>query len=285
MDWEGLDQQIDDLERMISSAFSPLSGRRICDRYGMFGQMVYDWRPAWEKAREIQELFKSRVRYPTASQRDNAWTRFNSVRNELSRRSNADREAVFSVSKSWRDKIIDEIEHAKYSKLGDVIFFFDPTTAEDMKRLGELLKEAGRVLSENKHQMLREHKDECFQRIQEVRQTHDAFWGEYKKARELRQQEHRQKIRDVLARIEGNISSNQDKKAKAEAALDRAEANISKLNGMLESARSDEHQERVQGWLSEAEEKRASIQESITRIEEWIDQDERRRADILAKQR
>ena len=39
-----LNQRIDELEELISSAFSPLPGRRICHRYSMLGQMVYDWR-------------------------------------------------------------------------------------------------------------------------------------------------------------------------------------------------------------------------------------------------
>jgi hypothetical protein len=285
MNWEGLDAQITELHSLISSGFSPLSGRSIKAPHDFVGGLVYDWRPAWEKAREIQAAFKEGVRYPTAAERDVAWTRFNEVRNDLSRRSNADRETVLSVSVSWRDLILPEIESARYSRFGDVIFFFDPTTAEDMKRLGAQLKTAGRLLSENKHQMLREHKEQCFQRIQEVRATHDAFWGEYKKAREVRQHEHRQRINDVLARVDVNISNNREKKAKAEDALERAEANISKLQNMLDNARGDDFRERVEGWLAEAEAKRSSIQESIRRIEEWIEQDEHRRSDILAKQR
>jgi RecG-like helicase len=285
MDWQGLNSRIEELHSLISSPFSPLSGRSIKHPYGLLNQVVYDWRPAWDKAREIQEAFKSGIRYPTVAERQNAWTRFNDVRNDLSRRSNADRDSVFTGSKAWRDLIMSEIESARYSKLGDVIFFFDPTTAEDMKRMGERLKEAGRRLSENKHQMLREHKDECFQRIQEVRATHDAFWGEYKKAREVRQHEHRQRISEVLARVDANISSNHEKKAKAEGALERVEENIAKLHDMLGNARGDEFRERVEGWLSEAVAKRESIQESVRRIGEWIDQDERRRNDIVSKQR
>lgn len=252
---------------------------------GLLQDRVYDWRPAWDLAREIQEDFKSGIRYPNASARDAAWTRFNNERSDLSRRSNADRETEFSVSTGWRDKILAMVEGARYSRLGDMITFFDPMTAEDMKGLSGLLKEAGRLLSENKHQMLREHKDECFQRIQEIRATHDAFWGRYKEEREVRQQQYRERIRDVLTRVEQNISNNRDKRAKAEIALERCEENISKLDDMLGSARSDEHRDRVEGWLSEAREKRASIWESIRRIEEWIEQDETRRSDILSKMR
>jgi hypothetical protein len=211
--------------------------------------------------------------------------RFNNIRNDLSKRSNADRERVFSVSKDWRDEIIADIEWAPYSKFADALFFFDPTTVEEMKQLGEQLNKASRRLSEHKDQMLREHKEECFQRIKEIRATHDQFWGEYRKQREVRQQEHRERIHGVLARIESNISKNQEKKKRAEGALEHVEANISKLYGMLENARGDEYRERVDGWLAEAQAKKESIEESIRRMEEWIEQDERRRADIFSKQR
>jgi hypothetical protein len=56
---------------------------------------------------------------------------------------------------------------------------------------------------------------------------------------------------------------------------------------MLEAScpRGDEYRSRGEGWLSKADAKRDSIQESIKRIGEWIGEDERRRDDIRAKQR
>lgn len=285
MDWQSLDGEIDDLHEMITSAFSPLSGRRIHHPYGLFGDMVYDWRPAWDKAREIQALFSSGVRYPTAGAREAAWVRFNNVRSELSRRSNADRDNVFMVSKAWRDLIIDELDVCRYSVLGEIVVFFDPTTADEMKALGARLKEVSRKLTDNKHQMLREHKDECFQKIQEVRATHDIFWGRYKESREIKQQQFQQKIRDVLDRVEQNISKNYEKLEKAANALQRAEENIYKLEAMLSTAKGDDFREKVEGWLAEALEKHASIRESIRRMKDWIKQDETRRDDILSKMR
>jgi hypothetical protein len=283
-----LDSLLDELEAFVGGAtqiFGTLEFRYIHFPLDVLGTKVHDWKPVWAKIKEIQAIFNSGVRYPTKSLRDDAWTRFNNLRNETSQKANADRESVFSVSTAWRDTIIGEIESARYSAISDVLFFFDPTTAEDMKRMGELLKEAGHTLSNNKGQMLREHKDECFQRIQEVRQTHDAFWEQYKAARERRQQEYRQKVDDVLARVEGNITNNLERKAKAESALLRVEENIEKLQGMIASAYTDEFRERFEGWLSKAEERRDSINQSIRRIDEWIDQDERRRNDIYAKRR
>ena len=79
-------------------------------------------------------------------------------------------------SEELRDQILKLTEKARYNVVADNVMFFLPhTTAEDMKVKGEILKTAGQMLSSNKHNMLREHKDECFGRIQEIRQTHDVL--------------------------------------------------------------------------------------------------------------
>jgi hypothetical protein len=123
-----------------------------------------------------------------------------------------------------------------------------------------------------------------FARIQEVRQTHDAFWGEYNKQREVKKQEYRERIAGVKARVQGNISSNLERREKAVSAYEHSLENIEKLEGMLATARGAEFQERVSGWLSEAIEKRDSILTSIRRIDEWIAQDRSRLSDIASKQ-
>ena len=290
MEWSELDEMISNFERLVSNGDAPLFGtmtfRYLHFPMDLLGSKVCDWRPAWERAKEIQQGFKSGVRYPTKQERDHAWIRFNDARNQLSEKSNADRETVFRVSQAWRDLIFDILKFTDYSKIMDLIIpVIPPTNAEKIKALAEYVKLAGEKLSENKHQMLREHKDECFQRIQQVRESHDVFWGEYKKQREIKQQEYRERIADKLERIEANITKNQDKRENAVAALARAEANLEKVTDMLDGARGDEFRERVEGWVSEAEAKIASIADQIDRLDEWIAQDAERRNDILRNQR
>src|SRR5258707_15608612 len=72
---------------------------------GRAGRQINDWRPVWEKVREIKAGFKAGVRYPTKLERDAAWTRFNNLRNELREKSNAERFDVFEVSVAWRGLI------------------------------------------------------------------------------------------------------------------------------------------------------------------------------------
>jgi cell division septum initiation protein DivIVA len=281
MEWQNVNRHIDELERMVSSAFSPLSGRRICESYGLHGHMVYDWRPAWQKAREIQQAFKSGIQYPTRADRENAWIRFNSLRNELSQRANADRDVVFSVSQSWRDKIVDEMRDARYT--WTFLEVIDPTTVDEAKALGRRLKEARSILHNNRHQMLKEHKDECYAVAEEIKQSHDRFWECYQNEREIRKRSHLQSMRERLQRTDENIRKNEDKLERAVCALKRVEANIEKLQEMLDGARGDEYRDRVGTWLLEAAEKHDSILESIQRLNEWIAQDRDRRDDLALK--
>ena len=46
-----------------------------------------------------------------------------------------------------------------------------------MKQLGAKLKNASGRFSEMKHRMTREHKQEVFERIKEIRASHDRFWA------------------------------------------------------------------------------------------------------------
>jgi hypothetical protein len=288
VDFRRLDELIDELEELVFYErplnFGGLETRTVKLPVGDFGTTLRVWRPAWDKARIIQEGFKEGTKYPTRAEQEAAWQRFNVVRNELSGRSNKDRDWAFTVSKAWRDSLMSDLQYAGYSAFTDMLFFFDPTTVEDMKKQSARVKAVGQLLSENKHQIFSEHKNEVFARIQEVRQSHDAFWGEYRKQNEVKRQEFLERIAGVKARIRNNIASNIERREKAVAAYENAVANIDKLNDMYATARGADFQERVAGWLSEAIEKRDSILLSIKRIDEWIEQDRSRLSDIASKE-
>jgi|GEM_PF-376129 len=282
MQGSDLDQLIDELEHLVTSSFSPLEGRMVEHRYDLIsGSMIYDWRPAWDKANAIQELFKT-VRYPTKAERDRAWVRFNDIRNDLSRRANADRAKFREVSQSWRDKVVEDLRPLRYVFV-PILSDIDPTTVDEMKELGRLLKEARNLLHEKRSVMLREHKDECYALAEEIKQSHDRFWEQYHKSRETRRLAHVQAMREKAEKIEGNLQRNREKREKAVGALERVEANISKNEDMLASAYSDNYRERVEGWLADSIEKRDSILESIRRFDEWIAQDEDRLSELRSK--
>jgi len=288
-DWQGLNGRIEGLRSLVAGSdgmLSPLKARSVRHPAGSLSPiLLHDWRPAWDLAKSIQAAFTAGIKYDSRQDREVAWTKFNDARNELSKRSKADHEEMFNVSKAWRDLLFSDINAQRYSKLNDALFFFDPTTVEDMKASGKRLRDCGARLSAAKDSMLKEHKDECFQLILEVRQSHDRFWEQHKASHEQRHREIGERIKDVLSRVEENITKNREKRAKAADALSRCEANIYKLRDMLPNAKGDDFRSQVEGWLSEACDKRDSIRETIARIDEWIEQDVERRNDINSKRR
>lgn len=272
LDYKTVDEMIRYLQNNIPAAQSAL-----------FAIERNDWRPFFAKAKEIQEAFNSKVLYPTKEERDQAWVRFSDLRNLMHERANTERTRFREQSEEHRNEILRHVKNAGYSSLTDAVFFFDPTTVEDMKRASQTVSEGGQMLSRHKERMLKEHKEECFARFQELRSEQDVFWEKYKRHRATKQAEHESRMREVADRIKGNIRKNHEQLSKAEAALERVLENIASNEERLATARGEEFAERVSGWIEEGREKARSITESISRINEWIREEETRLRDIEAK--
>jgi hypothetical protein len=203
------------------------------------------------------------MRYPTKAQRDEAWERFNSLRDEALRRNQDESNNRRWKSESHRSTILRQIESARPRTL----LGFDPPDIEDMKALGQVLREAGQMLSRYKGEMLGEHKQECFEAIQDMRQVHDAWWEELDRARYKRRQEQEAKIRN-------NLERNYERHRKATQALESCRSHADELRSQIASAWNDNWASKAEGWLSELEDKIADIERSIEQIEEWIHEDE-----------
>ncbi len=290
---EKIDAAIHELAGLVEHGRSIFGGLELeilhhpLDHMLSTGAFVYDWKPVWKLAGEIQARFNEKPFYPNRSARDNAWTRFNDLRNEASRLANADREMRLFISQAWRDKIVGRAEDARYSKAWDEIqstFLFNPTTVDEMKRLGQVLHSVGEILHDNKHQMLRQHKDECFARIQEIRQTHEAFWDRWRRALDERRKFHEARVADALVRM-------REHREKPRAITEGRGRAVTRRNSDRRSWDKIEHAwtaaaiTRFTTWLNEARDRRDSIRESIQRAEAWIAQDEERRDDIYRRRR
>ncbi len=269
MDWEAVDRMIDDFRDLMPPEPSAL---------GLFIER-HDWRPVWNLAREIQEAFRT-VRYPTTELRQASWNRFFELRSEASQRADREREWVNIHSEKHRDDILFECRGLEYSRLTDMIFFFDPTTVEEMKEAGRRLGHAMSMLKEHKHKMLREHKQECFDRFQEIKESHEIFWEDYRKTRDLRRQEYLERRQATIAKIEANLEKNEDQLEKARAAPAHAEERIAQLREKIDSTNSEKWRDIWSGWLEEAERKAEDIEEHIERIRGWIDEGQRKLFDL-----
>jgi len=223
------------------------------------GFMRRDYGAFWEHAKEISHTFKT-LKPIRREDRERLWQKFSGLCEETRSKQNDENENRRIKSKIHRDSILDEAEHATLTFLG---------TIDELKAAGNRLREAGLLLSKYKHEMLGEHKQECFDRIQEIRKGHDAWWEHFKGERAKRHQ-------DFQARVRANIAANCERLQKATDALERWRGNADNLRDVINSASNDAHLEKAMGWLSEAEDKIRDIEESIGRIESWIHEDEQK---------
>lgn len=258
MDWKTLNNLIDEFEGMIDSKL----GRGLSGIVGVVIPTCLTWKDIWAKASEIQNGFKG-IRYPTKAQRDEAWQRFNSLRDEASRRNQDESDNRRWKSDSHRSDILRQIESARPT----TFFGFDPPDVNDMKALGQVLREAGQMLSKYKGEMLGEHKQECFEAIQDMRKVHDAWWAELDRARYRRRQERE-------ARIRNNLERNYERHRKATQALAYYRSRADELHSQIATAWNDSWASKAEVWLSEIEDKITDIERSIEQIEEWIREDE-----------
>jgi len=129
------------------------------------------------------------------------------------------------------------------------------------------LRNASELLSEYKDEMLGKHKQECFERIKDVRHLHDLYWAEIIKMRGQKHDEFKQRVRN-------NLERNYERLRKANSALEKVRNHAADLQDQIHSAWSDDYRDRAYGWLSEAEVKINDIEESISQIEKWIREDE-----------
>lgn len=273
MDSQALDRMIDRLGSVMPSA-PPIFVKATRQ----------DWRPFWALAGEVQQAFKSGVRYPTRELREAAWLRFNVLRDEANRRATAERAALHSHSKNLRDIIFSDCRGIIYSPLTDVLFFFDRTTVSQVKGWQGYLADAMQRLSKWKYEMLGEHKQECFERLQEVKRSHDLFWEQYRSAHQARhaekQTQWRSKRREIIAGVERNLEKNREQLGKTSDALRHNRNRADELRDKIRETTSAKWEGIFETWLSETEAKIDDIENHMTRIQGWIEEGERRLCEL-----
>ena len=230
--------------------------------YGHWDNFKRDYKGFWLHAKQISHLFKT-LKPIAKDGRQELWNQFSKICDETKKKQQSEHEDRVYKSKQHKADIFHEISRAEVN----TFFGFDFPDLEEMKRLSHLLNQASRMLSENKQDMFGEHKQECFQRIQEVRRAHDAWWVELKNHK-------RQKHEEFQTRVRSNIAKNQDRLRKAGNALESCRRNADDLRDKIASAYNDNWAAEAMGWLAELEEKIRDIEDSIAQLEEWIEEDE-----------
>ena len=221
-----------------------------------------DYKSFWSHAKRISQLFKQ-LKPLKKDDREKLWTRFSSVCEEIKQKQQSEHQERVWKSKRHKEDILSEISHAEVN----TFFGFDPPDIQEMKRLGQVLKQASKMLSEYKGEMIGEHKQECFNLIQQVRRDHDAWWKDLTKHRDRRHE-------DFQARVRANLERNYERHRKAAEALRSCERSADELRDKIATAWNDDWASQASGWLADLEDKIRDIQNSIDRIEDWIQEDE-----------
>lgn len=272
---------------------------RILSSQAIFGFGGHDWNRTIELMKEIQEDFK-KVRYPSKAERDQAWQTFFNLREDAYR---IKREQYEENSQRRYDEISGYLSDAYHGEFMDSVvdvltFNLMRTTVDDMKWKGQQLREAGRLFKQYKFEMTRDHKSEIHERMVSIRESHDAWWGQYRSYQEEKQKvweekqeawrERQVKKQAARERIEQNLENNREKLhsakeklEKAEDALDRYKQRRDDLQDKINDSSNENWIEKAEQWLDEFEDKISDIERSIAdkesyieRLESWIDEDE-----------
>lgn len=261
------------------------------------------WKDVWDEIRRTGQAFKGSS-FPSAEDREAAWNRFQSVigRVKESQQNARDMfEERVRESEEHLEHILSCAERATPSSAMDDLILtiataglniviteginailgpFDERKME-LQRCNEAMREGWAHLSRNKAVMLGKHKQEAFQALKRASDSLTAEWDSWRGQRQeaierFRAEKHaaweeRKAKREAWEmRIRENISKLEDRLDRLESALDHRQSNLSKLEDMRSSAWSDDFRERVDGWISDEEERINDIERKIEQIKGWI---------------
>jgi conjugal transfer/entry exclusion protein len=261
------------------------------------------WKDVWSEIKNIGQAFKDSM-FPTAQDRQAAWTRFQSIIAKVKagqERAKEIVEARVRESKSHLEQILSYAERAAPSSgsgdavlavftgglsilieegIGAILGPFDDRKFELLK-CNEAMKEGWAYLSKNKAAMFGDHKQEAYDALKSASDRLTAAWDMWRSERQgaidqfhAEKQaawEARQAKREAWEiRMRDNISQLEDRIDRLESALDHRQSNLSKLEDMRDSTWSDSYRDRVDDWISDEHERIADIEKKIDQIKGWI---------------
>ena len=222
--------------------------------------IITKYQDFWNKAKQITALFKE-LKPLAKSDRDLLWNQFNSVCREVKDKQKAEYGTLESLSQQHLDEIM---------KLADLANLPPgapgPGIHELMKR-GQELKNAGDTLGRFKHAMIAKYKKAGFDKIQEVRKTHDAAWESVNMIKP------RQKT-GTKFRARKNLEANYDRYKKAAGALENFQIGRDHIRTFLASCNDPEKAAKAKSQLAETEARIKDIEEGIRKLGKWIAEDE-----------
>lgn len=281
---DGIEALLDSLEVLADAA----EGRKA------------KWRDVWSEIKNIGQEFK-RCRFPTKQERQEAWDRFQSIiddvkyRQEQAKNEFAER---VRVSEYHLDEVMSYAQRATPSSaaadailailtggittlvsagIDAILGPFDERKYE-LQKCSEAMKEGWSYFSSNKTEMFGKDKKAAFEALSEASEALNNAWSDWKQERQAamdrfhqeRRAEKEAKHEVWESRMRTNLSKLEDRLERLESALDHRRNVLSNLEDQRSSAWSDSYIERVDGWISEEEDRIADIERKIDQVKDWI---------------
>jgi hypothetical protein len=244
---ELLDQEI----KNLVSLTSPIrENRPIITKYQDF----------WNKAKQITGLFKE-LNPLAKSDRDLLWKQFNGLCRDVKEKQKAEYGTLESLSLKHLEEIM---------KLTDLSRLPPGVPAPGIHELiehGQLLKTAGDMLGKFKHEMIAKHKKACFDKIQEIRKTHDASWESLNAVKPKQQT-------GTKFRARKNLELNYGRQKKAASALENFRIGRNHILTFIAICKDPEKAATAKIQLAETEARILDIEEGIRKLGKWIAEDE-----------
>jgi hypothetical protein len=223
--------------------------------------LITKYQDFWNQAKLITALFKE-LKPLAQNDRDLLWKQFNAYCWEIKEKQKTEYGAIESLSQGHYDEIMKLVELAQLPSSGPL-----PTIHELVER-GQILKTAGDLLGKFKHEMIAKHKKTSFDRIQKIRETHDAAWEAIKAGKSPRQQT------ATEARVRKNLEANYERNRKAVIALENFQIGRGHIRMFLATCEIPEKVASAQAQLAETERRIKDIEDGIRKLEKWIEEDE-----------
>ncbi len=244
---EHLDREI----RNLVSLTGPIrENRPIITKYQDF----------WNKAKQISGLFKE-LKPLAKSDRDLLWKTFNDLCRDVKEKQKTEYGILESLSRKHLDEIM------KLAELAQIHRGAPAPAIHELVERGQALKNAGDTLGRFKHAMIAKHKKACFDKIQEIRKTHDTAWDSVNAVKPKQQT-------GTKFRARKNLEANYERYKKAAGALENFQIGRDHIRTFLASCDDPEKVAKGKIQLAETEARIRDIEEGIRKLGKWIAEDE-----------
>jgi hypothetical protein len=224
--------------------------------------VITKYQDFWNQAKKITALFKE-LKPLAQSDRDLLWNQFNALCGDVKEKQKGEYGSLESLSRGHFDEIMRIAEQAMLPRSAPAHM------VHDLVERGQLLKKASDLLAKFKHEMIAKHKKTCFDKIQEIRKTHDAAWGA-KKTEDLPRHES-----EMETRVRKNLEANYERYKKAANALENFQIGRGHIRTFLATSKDPVKNASAEAQLADTDARIRDIEGGMKKLEKWIAEDER----------